>query len=112
PDAEPDRFAGSSRVGHTSTVVANADHQPPGPDSCMDENVRSAGVAMYVGQRLLNHTKNRPLEIWRQLVDLLWYPDPGNEAGAACKPLGEIAERGLEPVFCQVRGVQQVSEDP
>ena len=48
-------------------------------------------MPMNVGESLLHHTQDRPLEFRGKIVDLLRNPDPGNEARAPGEALGEVA---------------------
>ena len=60
-------------------------------------------MAMHVGERLLHHAQDRPLEFRRQVVNLLRNPDPGDEPRPPREALGKIPQRGLEAVLRQVR---------
>ena len=68
-------------------------------------------MPINVGKGLLHHAQDRPLKVWRQLVNLLRNSDPGDQPRSPRKAFGEIPQCGLEAILRQVRGMQQIGEN-
>ena len=69
-DANSRRSLPLRHAVHAVAIVGDYEMQPTGDPSQVDGDVRCGGMAMDVGQRLLNYAKERPLQSERQLVDL------------------------------------------
>src|SRR4029453_6063301 len=86
-DAQPERLAVRGRIRDSPTVVADRQMQLSSFALDRDRDAQSRGVAIDVGQRLLNDAQDRALQRLWQAVDPVVQPERGLEPRAPAELL-------------------------